>query len=349
MKLFEKIKIRLKNGKSTQFRICDIPVLQISEAKGKKKIILPFFNKHEINKNTPVFYLKVNSQADYLFLCLQHWIKVIDSIGADYYILCDNKKIERNILKKIIFPNSNIKFIKSNKSSYLKKIVKTIASPFWVNATYANLTTFLHAKQNGITSFWNIDADDTLFCISPEKNAILLNKVKEYAEKNNIDAFSFDMHMSRTKGKHWSFGITYTRTAINWFEIFNKNKDTSWRNNYLDFDTNFNLDWFFTHLRNSKIAKCETFYVENVRFIHQGDLINNPIYAWIGEYKNNKILFPILLHLYGSKKYGEIEIFKDVIKIDADIKVFDCYKYMQTEYNELDASTKPHDNMWGII
>lgn len=55
------------------------------------------------------------------------------------------------------------------------------------------------------------------------------------------------------------------------------------------------------------------------------------------------------MHLYGSKKYGEIEIFKDVIKIDADIKVFDCYKYMQIEYNELDASTKPHDYMWGII
>lgn len=55
MKLFEKIKIRLKNGKSTQFRICDIPVLQISEAKGKKKIILPFLINTKLTKILPYF------------------------------------------------------------------------------------------------------------------------------------------------------------------------------------------------------------------------------------------------------------------------------------------------------
>ena len=347
MKLFEKIKIRLKNGKSTQFRICDIPVLQISEAKGKKKIILPFFNKHEINKNTPVFYLKVNSQADYLFLCLQHWIKVIDSIGADYYILCDNKKIERNILKKIIFPNSNIKFIKSCRGKELKKYVDRIATKYWKKAAYAHLTTFLHAKKNNIHSFWNIDADDTTFLVKPERCVQILNTVEIYAKENNIDAFSFDMWNSRTKNIHWSFGITYTQMNKDWFKIFEDNYKLKWNEKYSSYLAEWNVDFFFTHLRDAKAAKIGHFYVDNLMFIHWGDFLFNIIGSSICQFKNGNIIYPIIFNIFKNESVGIITISPEGVKFDLGVTEDECIKFA-LNFSILKKILPPTQKLWGI-
>ncbi len=64
----------------------------------------------------------------------------------------------------------------------------------------------MHAKENGFKAFWNIDADDTCFCLSPKRMTELLSTTEHYACSNNIHIFSLDMHRSALEGQHWSNG-----------------------------------------------------------------------------------------------------------------------------------------------
>ena len=351
--IFEKIKFATEQEKVVLIKFFNYPILkfyQKYEEEKKHYNILPVLKKNYkycASSNTDVFYLKINREDQYTYHNLQHWINIVYEYGGDFYIICDNLELEKKVYQNIKFRNHNVKIIKSIRNDYLTKIVKYIATPLWVKATYAQLTTFLHSKEHNIKSFWNIDADDTMFCIPPKVAAEFLNKVKEKAKEDNIDAFSFDMHRSRTNGHHWSFGITYIQNNLKWFNLFEQNNDTKWRDKYLDLDYEFNLDWFFTYLKDNDIAKCDTYSTEDMLFIHYGDIIANPIYAWIGIWQNNKIKFPILLDLYGSKKYGEIESYKDIIKIRTNINLDDCYKYMTKYHSYLEISSKQHDNMWG--
>jgi hypothetical protein len=154
MKLFEKIKIKLKNGKSRQIRILGIPILQYDKSeKCKTKYWIPLLTKQKINNEKPVFYLKVNRDDYWSLNCVQQWINILQYLNADFFILCDKPNINKKILQQIIFYDSNINFIKSCKNNYLKKIVKNIATPYWVNATYAHLTTFFHAKKTILRHF----------------------------------------------------------------------------------------------------------------------------------------------------------------------------------------------------
>ena len=52
-----------------------------------------------------------------------------------------------------------------------KQILRNIVVPFWLNAGAALLTPFLHAKEKGYKTFWNIDADDTVMCADALKCA----------------------------------------------------------------------------------------------------------------------------------------------------------------------------------
>ena len=348
MKLFEKVKIKLKDEHIREIRIFGITCFSYVKLKNKIKYIFPCkVNNKTINKNRPVFYLKINRNDDVAIKCLQHWLNIIDELDSDYYILCDKKELKDKILKNITFRDGNFKFLKSYRNSELSYIVKNIATKIWINATYAHLTSFYHSKINNIQSFWNIDADDTMFCLNKSKVAACLKSIEDYAAVNDIAAFSFDMHRSRTKGKHWSFGVTYTQNNMDWFKLLKKNKDLSWREKYEDYDNEFNLDWYFTYLKDNKVINLRTFCLRNMLFVHFGDVINNPIYAWAGIYTENKIKFPILLDLYNSKKYGEIDIHKDVVCFDGNFTLKDCYDYMVKENCYLEVSSKQHDNMWG--
>ena len=71
---------------------------------------------------------------------------------------------------------------------------------------------FLTLKKKGYAFFWNVDADDTAFCCNVEKRCELLRMAEEYARRNDLDAFSYDMWWTRSVGTHWSFGITFTKT-----------------------------------------------------------------------------------------------------------------------------------------
>lgn len=350
MRVFEKIKIKLRSNsqlsKLREFRFCGIPFLICKKKDKKKFYTLPNFTKRKnTNKDKLTFYLKVNREDRYSLLCLQHWIDIIANLNADYYILCDKKQLELKILRNIEFYDEDIKFIKSSNSKLLKKIVKNIATKFWVKATFAHLTTFEHSKANNIPYFWNIDADDTMFLVPPKKAAEIINEAQTYALKNNIDAFSFDMWFSKTISRHWSFGITFTNNKKDWFSIFENNKDVTWRKPYEQYDDFFNLDWFFTSLRDRKISHNETWYIGNMQFIHWGEFFTNVMNAGYCKWENNKLIFPILQNIFKSE-FGEINVSSECIKLNYSLMPDECRDFAVDHLTYLNLPLKQIANLW---
>nr|MDE7477271.1 hypothetical protein [Lachnospiraceae bacterium] len=137
-------------------------------------------------------YLKINRKEEFAFRNLGRWIDVSYLMNADCYILCDDDDIKRKIHNELLL-SGNCKFIRSDKNFLNKKIVEKIANRNWANAAYAHMTTFTHAKDNEYGSFWNIDADDTMVCLTIDRIMELLQCVELYAENKNIDCFSLDM------------------------------------------------------------------------------------------------------------------------------------------------------------
>lgn len=263
-----------------------------------------------------VFYLKINRTDYFSYVCIQHWIDIINELNADFYFVCDKDELKKEVLKRIKFKDSNIKFIKSEKWK-LRNIVKNIASKNWYNATYAQLTTFLHAEKIKVKSFYNIDADDTMFVCEPKKAAQILMEAKKYADKNNIKAFSLDMHVTQFRNRHWSFGITYTNTDFNWMKIFNNNKDTVWQEYFKkNYCNDFNLDWFMTYLKMQYDNKIETFYVENLGFIHWATLLCKHLGYSVQKTINGYTHYPLFEYFNTDKELSKVKIPSEVIKLD---------------------------------
>lgn len=273
-----------------------------------------------------VYYLKVNRLIDYTITNLQHWIKTLALMDdATYYILCDNDKLIDEINNKIDFKGTVPRYLKSIKRAEDEELMDRIAVPKWHNAGYAHLTTFIHAKENNIERFWNIDADDTVFCLSYKRLASLLNKVEQYAVINNVDLFSLDMWRSRAEaagGEHWSFGITYTNNSIDWISVIKKNMYyTTPCRLFRGCMHPKNIDEFFTYIKeNEKTVKIETFCFNNLLFLHYSDdFIVNPVSSAVLKWSDGKVVFPILYYIYGCDSLGSIPIAHDVIRMDMDI------------------------------
>lgn len=336
MKLFSMYKYKTNNGKSISINIFNKYLIDISRIKNKHIQI----DKISQKKYTHVMYLKINKNTDYSLKCLQHWINIAYHFNSDFYILCDNIKVKKSILKNIYFYNGNIKFLNSNRKRFLTRFVNKISDKYWYNATYAHLTTFLHAKKNKFYNFWNIDADDTTLLIDPQKVAYILNEAEIHAQKHNIDAFSFDMHTSRSNYQHWSWGITFIQNNIDWFKIFEKNFTKNWHKNYLKYDKNMNLDWYMTYLRDKNIINNKVFFIENIYFIHWGNFILNPFGATICKYTKNKIEYPILSYIFKNNYLGNIPISRNSTNIytlssDESLLFFNCFiKQRKEDLNE---------------
>ncbi len=312
MKIFEKIKINIRNGKIRQIRFCDIPIIEYGIENNKKiRPYLVFFHKRKINRQKSVFYLKINRDEEYTYLSLQHWLDTIALKKHDFFILCDNQKLERNVLRKIVFADSNIKFIRSMRNAKLQKIVEKIATKWWSKATFAHLTTFFHARKNSITNFWNIDADDTMFVLDTKDIDNVLTNVEDYSVQNGIRAISLDMWHSRTRMKHWSFGITYINNFYEVYDICEELADSSWQKNYTECEIAFNLDWFFTYLKEFKHYRIESFYVSNCLFIHWGNFLINPIGSNVCYWQDGYLNYPILIYIYNDEVLGRIPIALD--------------------------------------
>ena len=130
------------------------------------------------------YYLKVNRDIITTYRNLQKWMDVISEIDdSEIIILCDNVNLIQNIVTaNRLYPNTS--FISSDRANNdLCEIVSHISDSRWKNACYAHLTTFLHAKEHAFGKpFWNIDADDTFFCVSSHR----LQEILLLAESINV-------------------------------------------------------------------------------------------------------------------------------------------------------------------
>lgn len=347
MKVIELEKINLKNRKIRRVKFFNLTILQYEKNKNCKNVV-KFFpqNKTEINRDNTFFYLKVNSYSFYTIKALQHWIDIIHYFNGDFIIICDNNKLKRYILKNVKFYNENIKFIQSIKEP-LKNIVREIITGFWANAAYAHLTTFFHAKKNGIKNFWNIDADDTIIAAPPQEVAHFLQQVEQYAIENDISLFSYDMWRSRTRSKAWTFGVTYTRNINQLIDKF-KIADRRWQEEYKNCDQALNIDWFCTYLRDNHLAKIETFYTENCYFLHMGDFIFDPVGKFISYFKNKTVNYPLINTLYNNHEMGQIPIANDSIFVNSSITEESSSKFLNSLLIYDEKYPKLLANLWGI-
>lgn len=335
MKIYRKIKIKNNEAKSRIINIFGLPFLRVdikknSDGSKNKNFSFPFLVKEKKDKehsyNNRVFYLKVNRNDNYTFTNLQHWIDIIEAMNGKFYIICDNEKLKENILNRVCFASPKINFIKSCKNKKLQNIVKNIATGFWKNATYAHLTTFQHAKKHGIINFWNIDADDTAFCIDPVKCVEALSYVEHYACMNNVNLFSLDMWRSSTHGRHWSFGITFVRGNDMVFDVIEKHCSRKWKDKYGEYVVHYNLDWYLNYLKENKYLSVETFYIENCMFFHCGDTYN-VIGSHASFWHEGKIYYPVMSEVYGDKNLGVLDISPDCIKFDIGLQKEYCQNY----------------------
>ncbi|MDE6435800.1 MAG: hypothetical protein K2L07_16440, partial [Lachnospiraceae bacterium] len=271
-----------------------------------------------INKQK-AFYLKINRSEDFALRNLSRWIDAAYLAKADCYIVCDREDLVEKI-KDTILLSGSAEFIKSGKSADMETIVNQIASRNWINAAYAHLTTFWHAEDMGYDYFWNIDADDTQLCLSADRTQELFQCVESYAEENSIDCFSLDMWSSRFNGMHWSFGITYTKVRADWRSLLLQHcSDVEYKQ--FGTDDNNNVDWFFTYLKTCTALRIETFYLENLKFIHySNDFFLKPVGSGFYHWKGGKLLYPILYYCFGMKELGLYPIASDVIKLDIHIQ-----------------------------
>jgi outer membrane protein assembly factor BamB len=175
--------------------------------------------------------------------------------------------------------------------------------PKWVNAGAAHMTCFSHARSRDHASFWNIDADDTMFFIPPEALAIGMRRVEEYAGAQGVDCLSLDMY--QTFQYHWSFGVTFVRNTRDYvalvkniaqeevaraYPAVNDGKPFVSKEDgflYARPGYNGNVDWYFTYMRDRGIINAKSFYFENTHFAHVGvfgydqlgQLVNG-VYHW---------------------------------------------------------------------
>lgn len=258
-------------------------------------------------------YLKANRMEAWAIDNLHRWMKTSYMLGYDTFIVCDNDTLTAYI-KKMEFADE-VTVIKSIKKQKERTIIEKITIPQWNNAGYAHLTTFVHAICNKYDWFWNVDADDTFFCLPVDRTVQLLKEVEEYAEEKRIDVFSLDMWFSRLNGEDWSFGVTYTNGCVDWEKLILE----SMKNYTIEYGSRVNIDNFFFYLRSNKKACIESWYCENLIFVHYNvDFIKHFIYGGVYHFKNGTIFYPVA-NIFPSLNVQEVLINEEVARLDIDI------------------------------
>lgn len=266
-----------------------------------------------------VFYLKVNRNENYTYRNLQNWIKTLEIYpNAVIYIICDNEEVKKNIFEKVNFGHALVHMMGSvEPSEEIKHFLVNTCDKWWRKAGLAHLSTFVHAKENGFKEFWNIDADDTYICLNEKRRVELLLTAEQHARSNSIALFSLDMWRTRYSGIEWSFGVTYTDNSVDWVKfILDHCLDKAYKKIGAQ-----NFDRYFMYLRELNIFSIETFYFENLKFIHYSDdvfyrIIKSGLYHW----KEGYLELPILAACIDMEGLTHIPIAEDVVKLDIGIK-----------------------------
>ncbi len=306
------------------FRLCGRTIAKWGNM--KTVIIAP-------KSDAPVLYLQINREAPYTLDCIQMWLYVAEKLGAEYWFLCDNYRLAHRVLKMCSFPDSNIRFIRSKNLRILKQ-ARYLCSQGALPLTKAQLTPFYHAKKNRIEQFWKIDADDTMFLASPEKISKAMEQVAKITEKQGKAAVSYDMWFTHMSGRHWSFGITYISGKLDFTEIFSKLKDKSWMNEMKQYTDWFNLDWFFTYLREKKVP-LGVFHLDECLFIHWGDNLRNPYNSWISEFSGEELRYPIIEFIYRKPMFAVKRIQPESEKICVGTSLEESRDFLWNEICQL--------------
>ena len=272
----------------------------------------------------PTFYLKINTNTEFAVKCFEHWVEIVEAYGADYYVVCDNEdlctRISNDVKPHNIIPSSE----------NARALIKDMVAPFWLNAGTALLTPFFHAKENGISSFFNIDADDTVMCCEAGVCAKVLMKARTYADNTEISCFSLDIHSSAVERYFpcWTFGVTYVKNNVDYIHAINQFTTLRERigaKNLID----ENIDEVFSVLGNESVIETGSFYIENLYFRHQ----NWETHYYENGYFRYKNISNFTRKLWRIKDF-EIECGLKIpdrfIKIDADILHKDCLTFLNS-------------------
>lgn len=286
----------------------------------------------------PPFYFKINRDAEYTVSCVQGWIDIAHEMGRNFVFVCDNKLLEYKIITKCQFYEENIVFF-SSIGKELNDIVRNLCTGNWSNATHAHLTPFYDAKRLKIARFWNIDADDTTIALSTKRTAELLKNVEKKANEEGIEAFSLDMHNSKSFGVNWTLGVLYINNKSDFCKIFENVTDLSWGDWILEkYDDYLNLDWFITSLQRKSIINIKSFYINDCFFIHWGDFLRNPLNCGVYFWHNKNLYFPLVCLLYGNKAMGKLEI-KNSIEVEFNSTLQESIEYFRESLIRNDIKT----------
>ena len=273
-------------------------------------------------------YIKINRDEDYSIHCIEYWISVAKCTQYPLYIVSDNESLNAKINSRV-HEDSKLIYINSTDEDNVMQICKSIASPKWQKAANAHMTTFYHAQKNAIKAFWNIDADDTIFLLKPEKLSNALRIVESYAQNNDIDIMSLDMWWSLYKGKFWSLGVSYVRNEnINWMEtlLFHRTDEKYCLKREKLLKSSILIpadciDWYFDYLMREQICELRTFYIYNTDFIHW-ETGHGPLHYRFREGVNRFSIRPSCL-FSNIMPAGPIRINSHSIPIDAHLSVLD--------------------------
>lgn len=278
-----------------------------------------------------VFYLKANRNNSYVIPNLKHWLDAVMLYeGSITYILCDNLELKQRIMNGLALDSKRVEFLESDRNcSEINNVLTSICrNNKWVKVGQAHLKTYWHAQERQYPYFWNIDADDTYICLDPIRMVEMFKIIEKYSADNSIRMNSLDMWRSMSvnehwaKGDNWSLGIVFVDNQIPWPKILMDHcHDKEFQENIFPLDKDANLDWYFTYLRNIQAERIETFYFENLRFMHFYDyFVNFPHLSTFCYWKKGKLHYPILSSCFGSRSRIEIDIASDIHKLDMNIR-----------------------------
>ena len=332
MTFIKKIKIKFVDGSTVRrIYLFDQPILDITK-RGKCYFSIRIARRYKPkSKDQPIFYLKVNRVHQTSYDCLQHWMDIANKMGAFCYIVCDNKEFEYGVfLKPCFFYHKSFCIIPSDRKTLKSVVSKFLSgvtrSHLWQRIAHSMLTPFVHAVKNNYVRVYNIDADDIMILVRPEKVAQAFLQMEKIAETRNVDAMNLDMFVSKSFNVHWSFGVVYIRNPRKCIQAIKDN--VNWRNDvesqkqfltsYVS-EFNFNVDWLFTFLRDCKKLNLQTFCIQNALVVHMPDIAISRHWAFVFQWKKDRLYFPIISELYRDKKWEYIPIPDDVNKINIGI------------------------------
>lgn len=228
-------------------------------------------------------FLKFNRDTTAAKICLDHWLKIF--IEDDVVIISDLYKVDTEVkIKRLADINVPIVNTDYSLATQYQNCFGGGKGEIWRKAGAANFTAY---KLAGVdTTFWLIDADDTMF-VSTDYIDIRskLRCAEEHFGKNKLDGLSIDFYRELVNN-HWSFGVCLLTTNTNLENL--KAISPAEITQIIKY---INLDGAFDVLRRNKTFKLESFVLNNYFFHHHVDRpqLSFGLYHWTNNSIWNKI------------------------------------------------------------